>query len=86
VKGELIDMEKNRGDSLCCGAGGGSFWLRGNSGEMINEGRLKEIRDKKVQIICTSCPYCLVMFEEAIRNTATTDLAVMDLVELINPL
>jgi Fe-S oxidoreductase/nitrate reductase gamma subunit len=84
LKGELIEMEKNRGDSLCCGAGGGNFWLRGNSGEKINEGRLKEIRDKKVQVICTSCPYCLVMFEEAIRNTATTDLAVMDLVELIN--
>jgi Fe-S oxidoreductase len=84
LTGELVEMKKNRRDSLCCGAGGGSFWLRGNSGEKINEGRLKEIRDKKVQVICTSCPYCLVMFEEAIRNTATTDLAVMDIVELIN--
>jgi Fe-S oxidoreductase/nitrate reductase gamma subunit len=84
LKGDLIEMEKNRSDSLCCGAGGGSFWLRGNSGEKINRGRLEEIRDKRVQVICTSCPYCLVMFEEAIRNTGNTDLAVMDLVEFIN--
>jgi Fe-S oxidoreductase len=77
-------MDKNRSDSLCCGAGGGSFWLRGNSGEKINRGRLEEIKDKKIQVICTSCPYCLVMFEEAIRNAGATNLVAMDLVEFIN--
>jgi len=84
LQGELVEMEKNRTDSLCCGAGGGSFWLRGNTGEKINARRLNEMREKKVQVICTSCPYCLVMFEEAIRNKEITDLAVIDLAELIN--
>lgn len=84
LKGELIETKRNRRNSLCCGAGGGSFWLRGNTGERINGPRLNEIREKKVQVICTTCPYCLVMFEEAIRNKEITDLTVMDLAELIN--
>jgi Fe-S oxidoreductase len=86
LKGELIEMDKSRTTSLCCGAGGGSFWLRGNVGGTINEPRLQELQRKKVHIICTSCPYCLVMLEEAIRNTKTTELRAMDLVELLEKL
>ncbi len=85
LKAELVEMEKNRADSLCCGAGGGNFWLRGNPGEKINAQRLNEMREKNVQMICTSCPYCLVMFEEAIRNNEVTGLTAMDLVELVHP-
>ena len=84
MKGELLEMEKNRATSLCCGAGGGSFWLRGNTGEKINGPRLNEIREKKVQVICTSCPYCLVMFEEATRNKEAKDGIAMDLIELLD--
>lgn len=84
VKGEILEMEKNRTTSLCCGAGGGSFWLRGNTGEKINGPRLDEIREKNVQLICTSCPYCLVMFDEAIRNKEAKDVAAMDLIELLD--
>jgi Fe-S oxidoreductase len=84
LKGELIEMEKNGATSLCCGAGGGSFWLRGNTGEKINGPRLNEIREKKVQVICTSCPYCLVMFEEAMRNKEAKDVVAMDLIEMLD--
>jgi len=80
----LMEMEKNRGSSVCCGAGGGNFWTRGNTGERINATRLEEVCDKGAQIICTSCPYCLVMFEEAIRNQERQGLVAMDLAELLD--
>jgi len=83
LKGGLVEMKKNRAESICCGAGGGSFWLRGNPGERINGARLREAKEKEIQIICSSCPYCLVMFEEAIRNSEATGFAAMDLIELI---
>ena len=58
--------------------------MRGNTGEKINGPRLDEIREKNVQLICTSCPYCLVMFDEAIRNKEAKDVAAMDLIELLD--
>jgi Fe-S oxidoreductase len=86
VKGEAIEMVRNRAASLCCGGGGGGFWMRGNWGERINRNRIKEARDRGAQILSTSCPYCLVMLEEAIRSQEIKGLEVMDLIEVIDRL
>ena len=60
--------------------------MRGNWGERINRKRIKEARDRGAQILSTSCPYCLVMLEEAIRSQEIKGLEVMDLIEVIDRL
>jgi heterodisulfide reductase subunit D len=88
---QIDEMERSRETSFCCGAGGGSMFETVQRGEKINTIRAEEAMNTKATMTMTSCPFCLVMMEEAIgslnqshnRNMATRDIAeiVNDLVE-----
>lgn len=61
------EMEKNRDKSFCCGAGGGGMWFE-EEGTRINAARLEQAIDTGATGICTSCPYCLTMFDDGIKT------------------
>ncbi len=44
------------------------MWLHENIGENINVIRAKEITAADVDVIGTSCPYCLVMLDDGIKS------------------
>ncbi|MEM1956839.1 MAG: (Fe-S)-binding protein [Archaeoglobaceae archaeon] len=55
---DLVEMERNREYSLCCGAGGG---LRSQFREIsisICEERIKEALSTGANVMITSCPFC----------------------------
>jgi Fe-S oxidoreductase len=80
----LVEMEKNRQNSLCCGGGGGHMWLEEKTGQRISELRLEEAIDTKAQVVATSCPFCLQMFEDAVKAKAVDQsLQIKDIAELI---
>ncbi len=82
---KLVEMERNRERSFCCGGGGGHMWLEERSGRRISEMRTEQAIDIKAQTIATACPYCLQMFEDAIKaKGAEESLKVMDIAELLN--
>lgn len=80
----LVEMEKNRRKSFCCGGGGGRMWLEERPGQRISELRTEQAIETKAQVIATACPYCLQMFDDAIKTKeASESLKVMDIAELV---
>lgn len=80
----LVEMKKNRRRSFCCGGGGGRMWLEERIGQRISEMRIEQAIEAKAQIIATACPYCLQMFDDAIKaKGAEESLKAMDIAELV---
>lgn len=80
----VAEMERNRERSFCCGGGGGRMWLEERIGQRISEMRIEQVIDTNAQIVVTACPFCLQMFDDAIKAKGVEEsLKVMDIVELI---
>lgn len=83
---ELVEMDRNRDNSFCCGAGGGRIWIPDPVGlEKPSENRIREagtIDDLDVFIV--SCPKDLTMFEDARKTAGFEDkFVVKELIELV---
>ena len=64
--GELVEAERHRESSFCCGAGGGLAFLGEESGERVSHVRAKELVATGAQTIGTACPFCNSMFRDAL--------------------
>ncbi len=81
---KMVEMERNREHSFCCGGGGGHMWLEERIGRRINELRTEQAMETKAQIIVTACSFCLQMFDDGIKAKAAEEkLKVMDIAELV---
>ncbi|MCP4576008.1 MAG: (Fe-S)-binding protein [Deltaproteobacteria bacterium] len=65
----LLEMKNNREKSLCCGAGGGHFWMDFKNGERINDLRVLQARDAGAETIVTGCPFCFQMLNDGLKTT-----------------
>ncbi len=67
---QFVEMEKNRNSALCCGGGGGNFIMDilGGSKDSPARRRVREAFDKKANVIAVSCPKCLIMLEDAVKE------------------
>jgi Fe-S oxidoreductase/nitrate reductase gamma subunit len=80
----LVEMEKTREKSFCCGAGGGRMWMEETLGKRINHLRVDQIASCGASIVATACPYCLTMLGDGVKEKGMeNDLAVYDLAELL---
>ena len=55
---QLLEMKNRREKSLCCGAGGGHYWMDLKRGERINNLRVKQAHEAGADTIVTGCAYC----------------------------
>jgi Fe-S oxidoreductase len=77
------EMERNRNNAFCCGAGGGRMWMEEHGGDRINLTRVKEALEEKPDTICVSCPYCLTMFEDGLKDVNADGIRVRDVAEVL---
>ncbi len=77
------EMERNRANAFCCGAGGGRMWMEEHSGERINLTRVKEALEEKADTICVACPYCLTMFGDGLKDVKADNVRVLDVAEVL---
>lgn len=82
---ELVEMEDNKKNSLCCGAGGAQFFKEPEKGDNeINEMRIEQAQDTGAEIIATGCPFCNTMLADGMTKQKTgKNLDIMDVVEMI---
>jgi len=78
------EMKQHQSDSFCCGAGGGRMWLEESRGERINIARVKEALAENPDTLCSCCPYCLIMFEDGLKDEGAMDrVKALDLAEVV---
>jgi Fe-S oxidoreductase/nitrate reductase gamma subunit len=81
------EMANNKSGGFCCGGGGGHMWLETDPNTRINNERLEQAAETEADILVTACPYCLIMFEDAIGSTGRSEqIAAKDLAEVISEL
>jgi Fe-S oxidoreductase len=83
---KLVEMDRNRENSFCCGGGSGNFVmdLLGGSEESPSRIRVKEAYETGAEILAVACPSCLTMFEDAVKNEGLEkELFVKDISELL---
>jgi len=81
---QAVELPRNRTRSFCCGGGGGHMWMEEDPTKRVNERRVEEIIETKVDIVATACPYCLIMFEDGVKaKGAEETLHVKDVSELV---
>jgi len=59
------------------------MWLEEHSGSRINLDRVNEALTKEPDTICVSCPYCLTMFEDGLKDSGSSKTKVKDLAEIV---
>lgn len=80
-----VEMARQRENSLCCGGGGGQMWLETDAETRINHRRLDDALQIQADIVATACPYCLLMFDDAIRSKGKSEeIQVMDIAEILD--
>lgn len=79
---KLTEMEKHGVATMCCGAGGGRFWLEEHLGKRINHERFEQALVTKADTIAVGCPFCNVMLSNAAGETGLEGVATLDVLEL----
>lgn len=82
---ELAEVpERNRHKAMCCGGGGGNVWMEGWGTRGVNVIRLEQIQQAQPTTLAMACPFCMIMFEDAAKNTGVGDtLQRKDVAELL---
>jgi Fe-S oxidoreductase len=77
------DFERNREKGFCCGAGGGRMWMEEQTGTRINHERVQEALKQQPDTICVSCPYCMTMLEDGLKDQGAEKVRVKDIAEVM---
>lgn len=79
---ELLEFERSRKNSLCCGGGGSVFMWEPEFAMWTTKERLFEAEHVGAEAVVTSCPLCVRLFEDAIAEKKSK-MKVYDLAEIL---
>jgi len=81
---DLPEMRDHRDHSMCCGGGGGHFWMDLKKGERINNRRVTQALEAGADTIVTSCAYCKQMLDDAVKTMDLDErIEVVDIASLV---
>ncbi|PHS07980.1 MAG: CoB--CoM heterodisulfide reductase [Kordia sp.] len=82
---DLVEMKRNKLNSLCCGAGGAQMFKEPEPGSMdINVLRTEDALETSAEIIATGCPFCNTMMTDGVKaKDQEGKIQVLDVAELL---
>ncbi|GAB7386391.1 heterodisulfide reductase-related iron-sulfur binding cluster [Bacillaceae bacterium] len=80
---ELVEMERNRENAMCCGAGGGMMWMEERQGKRVNVARVEQALAVQPTVISSACPYCLAMMEDGTKVKEADRVKTRDIAEIL---
>lgn len=81
---KLVEMERSRNKSMCCGAGGGGMFKEETGAARINVMRAEQALETGAGIVGTACPYCMTMLIDGTKAKGAEDsLQTFDVIELL---
>ena len=81
---KVVEPERNRENSMCCGAGGGLMWMEEDTGTRINVARTEQLLETNPTVISTGCPYCLTMISDGTKAKEVDEkVQTLDVVEIL---
>jgi Fe-S oxidoreductase len=79
----LLEMDRSKSNSFCCGAGGAQVWKEEEAGtQAVNDNRFAEARATGAQTLAIGCPFCARMLNDA-NNAAGAPMQVKDVAEVV---
>jgi Fe-S oxidoreductase len=80
---QLIEMEKSRRKSFCCGAGGAQMWKEEEHGDQrVNSQRFQQAQATGADTLAVGCPFCMIMLNDAAKE-ADSNMEVLDIAEIV---
>jgi Fe-S oxidoreductase len=80
---ELVEMERSRSLGMCCGAGGARMFMEEKLGSRVNQLRVEQAAATSPQVIATSCPFCLTMLKDGLKETGRDGIEARDIAEIV---
>ncbi len=80
--GTLVEAERNRERSFCCGAGGGLAFLGEETGQRVSHVRAQELVATGATTIGAACPFCNTMFRDALAATGEGAPQLLDIAQI----
>jgi Fe-S oxidoreductase/nitrate reductase gamma subunit len=79
----LSEMERSKMASFCCGGGGANAWYEVPEKKKIGVIRTEEAKKTGADTLAVACPFCITMFEDALKATGDDGMKVMDIAEIV---
>jgi heterodisulfide reductase subunit D len=81
----VVEMERNKSFSLCCGGGGAQMFKEAEKGDKeVYIERIEEALRTNAKVIATACPFCMTMLTDGIKyKNREEEIKNYDIAELI---
>jgi Fe-S oxidoreductase len=80
--GTLVEAERSRERSFCCGAGGGLAFLGEEHGQRVSTVRAQELVATGATTIGAACPFCNTMFRDALASQGDNAPRLLDIAQI----
>ena len=84
--GQLVEMDRNKSKSLCCGAGGAQMFKEAEKGtKEVFELRTEDVLAVQPDIVAVACPFCMTMLTDGVKfKNKEEEIKVLDIAEIVS--
>jgi Fe-S oxidoreductase len=78
----VVEPERTRERSFCCGAGGGRVFLGEELGKRVATERAEQLASSGADVIGAACPFCNTMFRDALVQVSPAPPRLLDIAQI----